>query len=143
MPTAAPAYFDASAVLKRYVAELGSDAVAPLLRRHALVSSAVLVVEITSALHRRRAEFGAAGLKTTWKRFSADRAHWRLAAVSDLVLARAEEVVRSAGLRTLDAIHVATAVLVGGELGSPLAFVTADGAQASAARAAGLKVVVV
>ena len=52
-------------------------------------------------------------------------------------------MVRTAGLRTLDAIHVATAVLVSSELGSPLAYVTADRAQASAARDAGLKVVVV
>jgi len=140
---AAPAYFDASAVLKRYVAESGSDAVARLLRRHPLISSALLVVEITSALHRRRAEFGPAGPKTTWKRFFEDRARWRLATVSDPVLALAEDVIRSSGLRTLDAIHVATAVLVGRELGSSLAFVTADGAQASAAREAGLKVVVV
>src|SRR5437867_11774598 len=42
------------------------------------------------------------------------------------VRTRAEGVVRTAGLRTLDAIHVATAVLVSSELGSPLAYVTAD-----------------
>jgi hypothetical protein len=36
-----------------------------------------------------------------------------------------------------------TAVFVAGELGSPLAFVTAEGAQASAAREAGLRGVVV
>jgi predicted nucleic acid-binding protein len=140
---APPAYFDTSAVLKRYVAEVGSDAVEPLLRRHPLVSSALLVVEITSALHRRRGEFAAAVLEATWKRFSDDRGHWRLAAVSGAVLDRAEEVVRSSGVRTLDAIHVATAVLVAWELGSPLAFVTADGVQAAAAREAGMSVVVV
>lgn len=138
-----PAYFDASAVLKRYVSEVGSDAVGPLSRRNPLVSSALLVAEITSALHRRRGEFRAAALEATWRRFSEDRGRWRLAAVSDAVLARAEELVRSSGLRTLDAIHLATAVFVAEELGSPLAFVTAELAQASAAREAGMRVVVV
>lgn len=142
MTLAPPAYFDTSAVLKRYVAEAGSDAVQPLLTRHPLVSSALLVVEITSALHRRRGEFPAAVLEATWKRFSDDRARWRLAAVTGAVLDRAEEVVRSSGVRALDAIHVATAVVVARELGSPLAFVTADAVQA-AAREAGISVVVV
>jgi predicted nucleic acid-binding protein len=43
-----------------------------------------------------------------------------------------------AGLRALDAIHVATALLVGAELES---FITYDTRQSEAARAAGLHVI--
>jgi PIN domain. len=56
----------------------------------------------------------------------------------DGVVAAAASRVTPLGLRTLDAIHLATALAIGSELGS---FVTYDDRLAEAARAAGLPVV--
>jgi predicted nucleic acid-binding protein len=56
----------------------------------------------------------------------------------DGVVAAAASRVTPLGLRTLDAIHIATALTIGSELGS---FVTYDDHLAEAARAVGLPVV--
>ena len=50
------AYFDTSALIKRYVEELGRREVLTLLRKNQCVVSAVLPVEVRSALRRRVAE---------------------------------------------------------------------------------------
>jgi hypothetical protein len=60
----------------------------------------------------------------------------RLVAVDQRVLSRAASIEPSA-VRTLDAIHVASALALGDALD---AFVTYDGRQAGAAKAAGLAV---
>jgi predicted nucleic acid-binding protein len=50
------AYFDTSALVKRYVNEAGRREALSLLRRHDVVTSAILPVEIRSALRRRASE---------------------------------------------------------------------------------------
>ena len=50
------AYFDTSALIKRYVEGLGRREVLTLLRKNQCVVSAVLPVEVRSALRRRVAE---------------------------------------------------------------------------------------
>ena len=50
------AYFDTSALIKRYVEELGRREVLTLLRKNQCVVSAVLPVEVRSALRRHVAE---------------------------------------------------------------------------------------
>ena len=50
------AYFDTSALVKRYIDEVGRRQVLQLLRRYECVASAVLPVELRSALRRRVAE---------------------------------------------------------------------------------------
>ena len=50
------AYFDTSALVKRYVDEPGRREVQQLLRRHDCVTSAILPVELRGALRRRVAE---------------------------------------------------------------------------------------
>jgi len=54
--SALPAYFDSSVVVKRYVREQDSEAAARLLHEYQPVSSALLPVEISSALRRRRSD---------------------------------------------------------------------------------------
>jgi predicted nucleic acid-binding protein len=50
------AYFDASVLVKRYVDERGRRNVLRLLRRHEVVTSAIVPIELRSALRRRVAE---------------------------------------------------------------------------------------
>lgn len=135
------AYFDTSALIKRYVAEAGRREVLQLLRRHECVTSAVLPVEVRSALRRRVSErtLDAQQVAEILKRFETDRDFWALFAVTNEVLAAAETLVATYPLRTRDAIHVASAQLFARRIQAPeLTFVSADGRQTAAAAAVGL-----
>jgi predicted nucleic acid-binding protein len=137
------AYFDTSVLVKRYVKEPGSARAAGLLRRYRIVSSAIAPLEATSAFRRRRAleEIAASDYAAILARMRRDRDYWELVEVGGLVLDRAEELVRGTGLRTLDAIHVASALIFQGASGISVPFVTADAAQREAADQANLDVV--
>ena len=92
------AYFDTSALIKRYVREPGSAHVASLLRRHDLLSSAITPVEIMSALGRRRRDrdLSDEAFIATVNRMRSERVHWELIEVGETVLSRAEEIVADA-----------------------------------------------
>lgn len=111
------------------------------MQARAVVSSALLPVEVTSALARRRREgrISAATLSRLLRRVQADRDSWELVPVSDEILDAAGRCLVDHSLRTLDAIHLASAHRLHRE-GLELPFVTADARQASAARALGLEV---
>jgi predicted nucleic acid-binding protein len=135
------AYFDTSALIKRYVDEPGRRDVLQLLRRRHCVTTAIAPVEIRSAL-RRRASDGSLDrdrVPEILKRFEADRDFWTLIEVSRGVLTGAEALVGTHPLRALDAIHLASAQLFADRVaGSELIFVSADERQTTAAAAAGM-----
>jgi predicted nucleic acid-binding protein len=135
------AYFDTSALIKRYVDEPGRGQVLQVFRRHACVTSAVLPLELRSALRRRVSEGSLDGerVQEILKRFATDRAFWMLVSVSSEVLAGAETLIAAHPLRALDAIHVASAQLFATRITAPrLIFVSADARQTSSAAAIGL-----
>ena len=135
------AYFDTSALIKRYVDEAGRQEVMRLLRRHQCVTSAVLPVEFRSALGRRAIDgsLDARRVPEILKRFAADREFWALVEVTSEVLRAAEKLVAKHPLRTLDAIHVASAELYADRLAaSGLTFVSADTRQTAVAAAVGM-----
>ena len=137
------AYFDTSALIKRYVDEPGRREVLRLLRRHDCVTSAVLPVEIRSALRRRVSEgtLDAARVPEILKHVEADRVYWTLVEVASDVLAAAETLAAAHLLRALDAIHVASAHLFAGRMtASELTFVSADARQTAAATAVGMTI---
>ena len=138
------AYFDTSALIKRYVAELGRQEVLALLRRNQCVISAVLPVEVRSALRRRMADktLDARRVPNILKRFAADRAYWPVIEVASEVLAAAESLSGGAHpLRALDSIHVASAKLFGDRIAfQAFTFVSADAQQTRVAEALGLKI---
>lgn len=132
------AYFDTSALIKRYVDEPGRRQVLALLRTHQCVVSAVLPVEVRSALRRRMADktLDAKRAPDILKRLAADRAYWTIVEVSREVLATAESLSGTHPLRALDAIHVASAKLFADRMGSrAFTFVSADRQQAHVAEA--------
>ena len=130
------AYFDTSALIRRYVNEPGRREVLQLLRKKRCVVSAVLPVEIGSALRRRLTEGGLdqADVAAILKRFTADRAFWTVIDVSREVLVAAESLSAAHPLRALDAIHMASAQLFAARGSSAaLTFVSADLRQTSLA----------
>lgn len=138
------AYIDTSVLLKRYVKESGTPQARRLLRRYRVVSSAIAPVEAASALWRRKTggDVTDANFAAIRARLARDRGHWELVELTGDVLARAEQVVEQVGVRTLDAIHLASALILSTAAGAdqPVAFVTADARQRDAAGALGLQV---
>lgn len=143
MPPRAEAYFDTSVLVKQYVEETGSASARRLFLRFQVVSSALTPVEMMSALARRRAsrELPPPHVERALTQIRVERGHWRLIQIDTLVLGRAEALVRDHTLRTLDAIHIASALVYGDALGVPLPFVTADERQRDAAARLDLDVV--
>jgi len=135
------AYFDTSALIKRYVEEPGRREVLELLRKTQCVISAVLPVEVRSALRRRVAErtLDSRRLPAILKRFAGDRSYWIAIEVSSDVLTAAESLSGSHPLRALDAIHVASARLFQDRTGAgSFTFISADAQQTRVAQALGL-----
>jgi predicted nucleic acid-binding protein len=128
MPGAA--YLDSSALLKLVVEEAGSRALSDYLAERDRCTSVVSRVELARAVRRHGLGGGAIGL--------AGRVleSVELLSLDDEVLSRAGELGPPA-LRSLDAIHLASALTLGPELD---AFVTYDRRLASAAEGAGLRV---
>jgi predicted nucleic acid-binding protein len=124
------AYVDASAFVKLVVDEPESDALGDALARLTMTSSAILEVEATLVVRRRQP-----------RSFNAVR---RLLGSVRLVdveggIRRAAGDLEDPGLRSLDAIHLATALSLGERCG---AFFAYDDRLAAAARAHGLTVTV-
>ena len=135
------AYFDTSALIKRYVDEPGRREVLRLLRTNNCVVSAVLPLEIRSALRRRATEatLDVKHVPVILKRFAADRQFWTVIEISGEVLATAETLSAAHPLRALDAIHVASARLFVTRIASPtFMFVSADIRQTTSAAALGI-----
>jgi len=137
------AYFDTSVLAKRYLHESTSARAVGWLERYRPASSAVVSVEVVTALSRRRSagDLSEAQFNNLLTLFRRDREHWELFEVSPEVLERAESIVGQVPVRTLDALHLASAVLLGESLDRRLAFVTADTRQREVGGALGLEVV--
>jgi predicted nucleic acid-binding protein len=137
------AYFDTSALVKRYVNEAGRRDVLRLLRGHEVVTSAILPIELRSALRRRVSEgtLDEERVPAIMKRVATERGFWALIEVSGNVLTAAETLVAAHPLRALVAIHVASAQLFAVRVAVPeLVFVSADARQVTAAAAVGMAV---
>ncbi len=136
------AYIDTSAMVKRYVRESGGAAVQKLVTRHSLVSSVILPVELYSAFVRRTREgtLATVALKRLVTRVGADRTRWTLVGTTPEVIEEAQSLVENYPLRTLDALHVASARLFQRQIRAPLLFISADKRQLDAARREGLAV---
>ena len=135
------AYFDTSALIKRYVEEPGRSDVLQLLRKNECVVSAVLPVEARSVLRRRVAEgtLDEKRMTSILKRFTADRAFWTVIEVSAEVLTGAETIAATYPLRALDAMHVASAQLFATRIApAEFIFVSADARQTTTAAALGM-----
>ncbi len=142
---AAPwAYIDTSVLLKRYLEESGTAEARQLLRRYRVVSSAITPVEATSALWRRRAlgDVAEADLEAILRRLAADRSHWEFIDLTTDILDRAEQIIQRAGVRTLDAVHLASALTIQAAHGRrrQAQFITSDARQRDAAAGLGLRV---
>ncbi|NGZ94676.1 MAG: hypothetical protein CV089_00835 [Nitrospira sp. WS110] len=137
------AYFDTSVLVKRYVKEAGSLVTRRLLQRFRFLSSSIMPVEAMSAFSRRRAsgDLALRDFLAIRSRLHKDQAYWELVEASEPVLREAEELVEKTDMRTLDAIHLASAIVFQSETGLTIPFITGDTKQRDAARMLGLTVI--
>jgi len=134
-------YLDTSDIVKLYVEEAGSDAL------HALVASAegiatsrIAFAEVRCALARKRrdgdvapADYGevVTGFRDDWPRFIVVEA-------TQHVVERAGGLCDTHALRTLDAIHLASALVLAGNVHTPVRFSSSDRRLHKAAASEGL-----
>jgi predicted nucleic acid-binding protein len=137
------AYFDTSVLVKRYVKEAGSSASRTLLQRYRFLSSALAPVEALSAFSRRRTagEITQRDFLAIRSRLHKDRDYWELVEVGPIVLSQAEELVQKTGLKTLDALHVASALTFQAASGLTIPFVTANARQREVAESLALNLI--
>lgn len=120
-------YLDASALAKLVIFERETPDLRTAVRDRAIATSHVAVVEVTKAAARAGSEADPSQILALVTLLAFDTRVAALAATTG-----------GPSLRSLDAIHVASAVLLGPDLES---FITYDTRQAEAARAAGLRVI--
>jgi uncharacterized protein len=129
-------YLDASALVKAIREEEGVETLRAYLQGTELVSSELVLAEVPRALRRRAAERPGFQLRPALDRAAEMLDRLALRPVEDSLLIGAG-LLAEPDLRSLDAIHVATALHL-----SPIdAFVTYDKRQAAVARLAGLRAV--
>lgn len=122
-------FFDSSALVKRYVAEEGREAVNAVIEgAHLIAVSRLAYAEVLSALIRRRAAFAAAEAEFA-ARVEAFRDDWRGFTVFDMndeALAQVDRVIESYRLRGADSIHLSTALWIRKVVAHDLVLVAAD-----------------
>lgn len=128
-------YVDASAILKRYLDERDSDvAEAHLASDPVLATSRITEVEVRRNLARLLDPSPALDAK---RRFADDLDAFALIALDGVTCADAASIAEQTGCRTLDSLHLASAL----RCGAGTTLLTFDIRQARAARDLGLAVV--
>ncbi len=122
-------YLDASALLKRYVAEAGSQAVTSLITKaNVIATAAISRAEVAAALgkairmHVLRRDEAAAALQVV----TADWEDLIRFQITEVLVARAATLAWDHGLRGYDAVHLAAAVFWQEMLGEPVVLATFD-----------------
>lgn len=122
-------YLDTSALVKRYVAEAGSEEVRALLQEaQAVATSAVAQVEMAAALAKamRMGVLSPEGAQAALDAFLEDWPRLHRLRLTDLLLERARDLAWREGLRGYDAAHLAAALLWQEALEVPVLLATFD-----------------
>ena len=122
-------YLDASALVKQYVAEVGSRETARLIKGGDVVGTAAISRAEVSAALAKAARVGVLSAEDAGAAIHAFRARWpdlvRLQ-VTETLIARADTLAWDHGLRGYDAVHLAGAVLWQETLGEMVTVATFD-----------------
>jgi predicted nucleic acid-binding protein len=136
-------YFDASALVKRYVRETGGITVRRLLASGIAASSRLSEVEVSSGIIRRARE-GAFTIQRRDRMLAALQRDVPALALVEMTLeitADARTLLVRHPLRAGDAVQLASCLYLQQQLAQPVPFVAFDGRLVHAARAEGLTVI--
>jgi predicted nucleic acid-binding protein len=136
-------YFDASALVKRYVRESGSTAVRRLLGHGVAAISRLSEVEVSAGIVRRARE-GAVTAEHRNRALAAlerDLPAFAIVEIIPEIAGDARVLLLRRALRASDAIQLASCLYLQRRLGQPIPFVAFDQRLQDAARAEGVAVV--
>jgi predicted nucleic acid-binding protein len=131
-------FFDSSAFVKRFVAEKGSDEVETLCLNASVISlSSICFPEIISTMNRRLREKSITrkNYRLIKNRMIEEFEDIEIINIVPEVISKSVSLLEKNNLRTLDALHIASAIAWKCDL-----FVSADKRQIMAAKKSGLKV---
>lgn len=135
-------YLDTSALIKRFVAEAGSGVMQRLLAgREPAATAKIAYAEVYAGLTRRYRE-GDLSTRTyvqACRQFERDWQAYVRVDLHDEILISARTLIRRHPLRSFDAIHLASALVLKDSLGEEVMFVAADEQLLKAARAERLR----
>lgn len=136
-------YYDTSALVKQYLQEAGSKLVLELLKSGEKVYTASLTYAETHAAFSRRTREGRLTRETTKRlalRFDKDWESYDIVVLSENVFRLARQMLYRHPLRSADAIHLASALLLARtSTRSSWSFVCADGRLCDAAKSEGFQ----
>jgi predicted nucleic acid-binding protein len=136
-------YFDASAIVKRYLAEADSGAVNDLVKQAFVLGTSLVSRAEVSAAITRAARMNALSSLEAEQALKTFRSQWPdliATPVTQVLVAKADAVAWEHGLRGYDAIHLASALLWQEALSELVTLATFDKQLWEAARLAGLSV---
>ena len=136
-------YIDASALVKRYVAERESEAVIELTAKADIVATSVVSRAELAAALARAARLGVLdndGARQAQRRFSRDWPDFARVPVTEALVARAERLAWDYELRGYDAVQLAAGLVWQESIGEDVLLATFDRQLWGAATKAGLQV---
>jgi predicted nucleic acid-binding protein len=122
-------YLDASALVKKYVAETGSPAVRKTTREAAVMATSILSrVEVIAAFGKamRVGTLDEESAAAAAQKFRSEWAHFVRIQATELLVANAEQLAWRSGLRGYDAVHLASALLWQESMHERVVFATYD-----------------
>jgi predicted nucleic acid-binding protein len=122
-------YLDASALVKRYVSELGSDMVNDAISEADLVGTALISRAEVAAAFAKAVRTGALKRDEGSKSLHAFRKDWHdlvRVQVTEIAIARADALAWEYNLRGYDAVHLAAALLWQETMGEQVTMATFD-----------------
>ena len=137
-------YWDTSALLKLFVREPGSSDARAVLAGDREVATALLTyIEAYSAFTRRGQDGSLthADLAKVRRRFGTEWNAYLRVPVTEEVVRRARAAAERHGIRTLDAVHLASLLELEERLGERIGLIAADGRLLQAATAEGVRVI--
>lgn len=138
-------YFDTSALLKKYVREEGTDVVLSLFRDKSMVAatSAVTAVEGFHVICRqcREEKISPGMLARLLNRFRRDLGQFRTIGYGAPIIRAAQKIIRTHVLKTLDSIHLASALTIKRQGRLKMSFVSCDDRQNEAAQGYGFNII--
>ena len=136
-------YIDASALVKRYVAERESEAVIELTAKADIVATSVVSRAELAAAFARAARLGVLdndGARQAQRRFSREWPDFARVPVTEALVARAERLAWDYELRGYDAVQLAAGLMWQESIGEDVLLATFDRQLWGAATRAGLQV---
>ena len=139
-------FFDTSALVKRYISEIGSDWIRSLIRRdNTIFVARITSVEVVSAVMRRSREGNVTSRTAQAVRLMLHRhagREYQTIQLTDEIIQKAEDLLRVHPLRAYDAVQLASALQIHHRLSSnrfsELVFLSSDNRLLNVAQSEGL-----